>query len=165
MLRTWVSSIVAFLRVGCPSGAPATGYEPLLTLLPRKVSDDEAVVVMGKLIGRGRRSIDRADVGVEIIRITGEMPSLDDIERVHIDLANVGVSGYAVRRPICLSSGLNIVRCQALWPASSTAERSSPGKTQTCRPCDRPTTYRGRRPHWKSARLSPWNRLLAQILV
>jgi hypothetical protein len=71
VLRTWVSSVVAFLRAGYPSGAP-----------PRKVSDDEAVVIMGKFIGPRRRSIDRADVGVEIIRITGEMPSLDDIERV-----------------------------------------------------------------------------------
>jgi hypothetical protein len=77
-----MSGIVAFLRAGYPSGAPVTGYVPLLALLPRRVSDDEAATITGKLIGRKPRSIDRTDVGVEITRITEETPSLDDIERV-----------------------------------------------------------------------------------
>ncbi len=89
-LRVRVSSIVAFLRAGYPSGAPATGYAPLLALLPRKVSADEAVVIAGTLIGRKCRSIDRADVGVEITRVTGEMPSLDDIERVQRRVDAIG---------------------------------------------------------------------------
>ena len=90
MLRTWVSSIVAFLRAGYPGRAPATGYAPLLALLPRRVSDDEAVVIRSRLVGRKRRSIDRADVGVEITRVTGEMPSLDDIDRVQLRLDGMG---------------------------------------------------------------------------
>ena len=90
MLGTWVSSIVAFLRAGYPSGAPATGYVPLLALLPRRVSDDEAAVITSKLAGRKHRSIDRADVAVEITRVTGEMPSLDDIDRVQHRLDAMG---------------------------------------------------------------------------
>ncbi len=82
MLRTWVSSIVAFVRAGYPNSAPATGYLPLFALLPRKLSDDEAVAVTCKLIEGKRRPLGSADIGVEIIRVTGEMPSLDDIERV-----------------------------------------------------------------------------------
>jgi uncharacterized protein DUF3349 len=82
MLRTWVSSIVAFLRAGYSNGAPATGYAPLLALLPRKLSDDEAALVVCGLIRRRPRSLDRAEIGVEIIRVTGEMASLDDIESV-----------------------------------------------------------------------------------
>ena len=81
-MRTWVARIVAFLRAGYPDGAPATGYAPLLALLPRKLSDDEAAVVVCGLIRRRRRPLDRADIGVEIIRVTGEMASLDDIESV-----------------------------------------------------------------------------------
>jgi hypothetical protein len=92
-LRTGVSSILAFLRAGYPGWAPATGYVPRLALLPRKVSDDEALGIANKLIGRKRRSIDRADVGVEITRITGEMPSLDDIERVQRRLDAMGWAG------------------------------------------------------------------------
>ena len=81
-LRNQVSRIVAFLRAGYPTGAPATGYVPLLALLPRRVSDDEALLITRVFIGRKRRPIDSVDVGVEITRVTDEMPSLDDIDRV-----------------------------------------------------------------------------------
>jgi hypothetical protein len=43
------------------------------------------------LMGRNRRSVDTADVGVEIIRVTDEMPSLDDIERVQHRLDAMGL--------------------------------------------------------------------------
>ena len=89
-LRDWVPSVIAFLRAGYPSGAPATGYVPLLALLPRRVSDDEVGRIAGTLSGRNLRSIDGADIGVEITRITHEMPSLDDIERVRHRLDVLG---------------------------------------------------------------------------
>jgi hypothetical protein len=89
-LRIWKSRVVAFLRAGYPNGAPATGYAPLLALLQRKVSDDEAVVITSELIARKPRSIDSADVGVEITRVTGELPSPDDIERVQLRLDAMG---------------------------------------------------------------------------
>ncbi len=89
-LRLWKSRIVAFLRAGYPNAAPATGYVPLLALLPRKVSDHEALMITSMLIGRKRRAIDAADVGVEITRVTGEMPSFDDIERVQRRLDATG---------------------------------------------------------------------------
>jgi uncharacterized protein DUF3349 len=76
-----VSSIFAFLRAGYPTGVPAVGYAPLLALLPRRVSDDEIRLVISKLVP-GRRAVDDVDVGVEITRVTHEMPSTDDIERV-----------------------------------------------------------------------------------
>lgn len=76
-----VSSIVAFLRAGYPAGMPAVGYAPLLALLPRRVSDDEIRLIIGKLVPR-RRPVDNVDVGVEITRVTNEMPSVDDIGRV-----------------------------------------------------------------------------------
>jgi len=85
-----VSCVIAFLRAGYPSGAPATGYVPALALLPRRVSDDEVAMIAGVLSARNRRSIESADVGVEITRITHEMPSLDDIERVQRRLDVMG---------------------------------------------------------------------------
>ena len=90
-LRVWKSRIVAFLRVGYPNGTPATGYVPLLALLPRKVSDDEAAMITRVLMGRNSPSVDAADVGVEITRVTDEMPSLDDIERVQHRLDATGL--------------------------------------------------------------------------
>ena len=85
-----VSSIVAFLRMGYPKGLPAKGYVPLLALLRRRVSDDEILTITTKLIVPSRRSIETADVGVEITRITDEMPSPDDVERVRHRLTAIG---------------------------------------------------------------------------
>ncbi len=92
-LRGGVSSIVAFLRAGYPSHAPAVGYAPLLALMPRRVCNDEVTMIASALIGRQRRRIDSADVGVEITRVTDEMPSLEDIDRVQRRLDAMGRAG------------------------------------------------------------------------
>ncbi len=81
-LRGGVSSIVAFLRAGYPGHAPAVGYAPLLALMPRRVCNDEVAMIASTLILRRGRPIDNADVGVEITRVTDEMPLIEDIDRV-----------------------------------------------------------------------------------
>ena len=81
------SRVVAFLRAGYPTWGPALSYIPLLALLPRRVSDDEVTTIVRRFKIRARHPIDSADIGVEISRITHEMPSLDDIERVQHRLA------------------------------------------------------------------------------
>lgn len=86
-LAARVTGVMAFLRAGYPNGAPAVGYAPLLALLPRRVSDDEVSAIAEKLLAPAHRPADRADVGVEITRVTDEMPSLDDIGRVESRLA------------------------------------------------------------------------------
>ena len=87
-----LSSIVAFLRAGYPTGMPAVGYAPLLALLPRRVSDDEISLIISKLVHR-RRPIDNLEVGVEISRVTHEMPSPDDIGRIQRRLTAIGWVG------------------------------------------------------------------------
>ena len=77
-----VSGVVAFLRAGYPNSAPGTGYVPLLALLPRRVSDDEVTTITRELLAPQHRPVDRIDVGVEITRVTAELPSPGDIERV-----------------------------------------------------------------------------------
>ncbi|WP_407689070.1 DUF3349 domain-containing protein [Mycobacterium sp. HUMS_1102779] len=84
-----VSRVVGFLRAGYPAGVPATGYVPLFALLPRRVSDDEIVAITERIRVRGV-PVGAADMGVEISRVTDEMPSLDDIDRVHDRLAALG---------------------------------------------------------------------------
>jgi hypothetical protein len=98
-LRDRMSSIVAFLRTGYPKGLPAMGYVPILALLRRRVSDDEIQTITTKLIVPSRRSIDTADVGVEITRITDEMPSPDDVERVRHRLTAIGRPGDSADNP------------------------------------------------------------------
>ncbi|GFG97288.1 DUF3349 domain-containing protein [Mycobacterium timonense] len=85
-----VSRVVAFLRAGCPPLAPATGYAPLLALLPRRVADDEVMAIARKLVAPQRHPIDSVDVGVEIIRVTGEAPSTYDIDRVLVAMKSAG---------------------------------------------------------------------------
>ena len=77
-----VVRVVAFFRAGYPSAAPRVGYVPLLALLPRRVTDDEIVTITRRLLTPEYRCADNVDVAVEITRVTGELPSVDDIERV-----------------------------------------------------------------------------------
>jgi hypothetical protein len=85
-----ISSIVAFFRAGYPDAAPHLGYVPLLALLPRRVSEDEIALLAHKLAGSNRRRMDTADVGVEITRITDELPLPKDIERVQSRFSTIG---------------------------------------------------------------------------
>ena len=94
-----ISSIVAFLRAGYPTGTPPFGYVPLLALLPRRVSDDEISVIASKFEAPERGPVDNADVGVEIIRVTEEIPLPDDIERVQRRLTAIGWSGNLDKPP------------------------------------------------------------------
>lgn len=89
-----VASIVAFLRAGYPSRAPGLGYEPLLALLPRRVADDEVTSIARRLLTpRRRRGIDDADVGVAILGVTDELPSVEDIDRVRRMIDAIGSPG------------------------------------------------------------------------
>lgn len=96
-LRNRIFSVVGFLRAGYPRPAPEVGYAPLLALLPRRVSDDEIIAIAKRLLTPRRHAIDhaldKADVGVEIIGVTDEMPSVDDIERVMVAVQAVRRDG------------------------------------------------------------------------
>lgn len=73
--------VVGFLRGGYPEGAPRTGYVPLLALLRRRLSDDEVSAVAAELAW-GAALIDGIDIGAAITRITDELPSAEDINRI-----------------------------------------------------------------------------------
>ncbi|GLE54312.1 DUF3349 domain-containing protein [Mycobacterium montefiorense] len=85
-----VSRAVAFLRAGYPAEMPLSGYLPMAALLPRRVTDDEIVIIAGEFIARGTSPITAVDVGVAIFRITNALPSLDDIQRVERRLDAIG---------------------------------------------------------------------------
>ena len=89
-LSDLVARFVAFVRAGYPHGVPQTDYIPLLALLRRRLSDDEVAAVAGELATRGELKIDVADIGVAITRITDELPSADDLERVQRRLETIG---------------------------------------------------------------------------
>lgn len=85
-----VMRVVGFLRAGYPEGIPTRDYVPLLALLRRRLSDDEVVAVAAQVISRGNRPVDATDVRVAITKLTDEMPSPEDTDRVKQRLAVVG---------------------------------------------------------------------------
>jgi hypothetical protein len=84
----FLSSIVSWLRAGYPEGVPATDTFAVLALLTRRLSNDEVLAVACELMERGE--FDDIDIGVAISKLTDELPSEGDVERVRARLAAHG---------------------------------------------------------------------------
>lgn len=80
-----LSTIRAWLRAGYPQGVPQSDYIPLLSLLRRQLSDDEVQQVASDLLPEA--PVDRVDIGVEITKVTDELPRDEDVQRVRDRLA------------------------------------------------------------------------------
>ena len=89
-LSDLVARFVAFIRSGYPHGVPQTDYIPLLALLRRRLSDDEVAAVARELARQGTMPIDGTDIRVAVNKITDEMPSPADTDRVRRRLAAAG---------------------------------------------------------------------------
>ena len=82
--------VVGFLRAGYPEGVPARDYIPLLALLRRRLTEDEVISVATELISDRSSPVDGIDVRVAITKLTDEMPSPEDTERIKRRLVAVG---------------------------------------------------------------------------
>ena len=87
-MNGFLSSIVSWIRAGYPEGIPPTDTFPMLALLTRRLSNDEVKAVTHELMQRG--DFDKVDIGVLISKLTDELPSTEDIERVRARLAAKG---------------------------------------------------------------------------
>ena len=87
-MNRFLSAVVSWLRAGYPEGIPPTDTFPLLALLTRRLSNEEVVTVANELMQRG--DFDDIDIGVAISKLTDELPSDEDIERVRTRLAAHG---------------------------------------------------------------------------
>ena len=87
-VNRFLNTIVSWLRAGYPEGVPQTDYLPLFALLSGQLSTDEVKAVARELLNRP--DLDDADIGAEILRLTNELPSPADIERVRERLAAKG---------------------------------------------------------------------------
>ncbi|MFJ3956704.1 DUF3349 domain-containing protein [Arthrobacter sp. NPDC090010] len=84
-----LSRIVSWLRAGYPQGVPATDYVPLLALLRRRLSEEEAAGIAAELIADGeirpdgtRAPIARLDAQVLISKVLHDLPADEDVQRV-----------------------------------------------------------------------------------
>ena len=85
-----LSSILGWLRLGYPQGVPAQDYIPLLALLRRRLTDEETVWVAQEIVSSGHAPVGVADIGVLISKVTNEMPSDSDVQRVREHLEAAG---------------------------------------------------------------------------
>ena len=88
MVNGYINKVVEWLRAGYPEGVPQNDYIPLLALLSRRLTADEVKLVAHEL--GGRPYFDEIDIGAEIIRITDDLPSPADVERVRQRLTVLG---------------------------------------------------------------------------
>jgi hypothetical protein len=87
-VNRFLNSVVAWLRAGYPDGIPPTDYFPVLALLSRRLSHDEVKQIAREF--KHSAGFDDVDIGVLITRLTDELPSPEDIERVRERLATKG---------------------------------------------------------------------------
>jgi hypothetical protein len=87
-VNRFLTSVVSWLRAGYPEGIPPTDTFAVLALLARRLTNDEVKIVANELMQRGE--FDKIDIGVTISKLTDELPSPDDIERVRARLAAKG---------------------------------------------------------------------------
>lgn len=88
-----LSRIIDWLRAGYPSGVPDHDYVHLLAVLGRRLTDEEVEEIAREMQSQGLTPMDRVDVGVGISRVTDELPSVADVERVMRHLVE---NGYPV---------------------------------------------------------------------
>jgi uncharacterized protein DUF3349 len=84
----FLAKIVAWITAGYPEGVPGPDRVPLLSLLRRRLTDEEVKTVALELNSLGE--FDDADIGVLITQIIDTLPTPDDVERVRERLAAKG---------------------------------------------------------------------------
>jgi hypothetical protein len=87
-VNAFVAKIVAWITAGYPEGVPGPDRVPLMSLLNRRLSNDEVKAVARALMERGE--FDHIDIGVLITQMTDELPQDTDVERVRERLAATG---------------------------------------------------------------------------
>ena len=87
-MNRFLNSVVSWLRAGYPEGIPPTDTFAVLALLTRRLSNDDIKIVAHELMQRGE--FDKVDIGVLISKLTDELPSEEDVERVRMRLAAKG---------------------------------------------------------------------------
>ena len=94
-VNRFLGSIVAWLRAGYPEGIPPTDTFPLLALLSRRLTNDEVTLIANHMSEGG--DFDAIDIGVAVSKLTDNMPSPEEVDRVRERLAANGWPLDAVR--------------------------------------------------------------------
>lgn len=85
-----LARMLAFLRAGYPDGVPVDDYIPLVAVLRRRLTEAEVLTLTSQLIAAGTKPAQGTDVRVAITKLTDEMPSHEDVQRVERRLLAAG---------------------------------------------------------------------------
>ena len=94
-----IERIVNWLKGGYPQGIPDADFVPLLAVLRRRLSQDEIDELADRLVRDGLVPAARVDVGAEFLRVTDELPTEHELQRISERLADSGVDVVYVSPP------------------------------------------------------------------
>lgn len=86
-----IERIVNWLKGGYPQGIPEADYVPLLAVLRRRLSADEIDELAQRIVRDGLIPAERVDLGAEFLRVTDELPSEAELQRISEKLNASGV--------------------------------------------------------------------------
>lgn len=86
-----LEKLIAWLRAGYPNGIPERDYVPLVALLRRRLTEDEVNELGRDLVAQGMVPADRIDVGTGYVRMTDELPSFEELDRITRQLHEAGL--------------------------------------------------------------------------
>lgn len=85
-----LSSVLGWLRSGYPEDVPPKDYFPLLALLKKSLTEDEAKAVVAQLAETHVNPVNPVDIEAAIAKVSEEPPSDDDVRQVAARLAAAG---------------------------------------------------------------------------
>lgn len=91
-MKARLQRILGWLRAGYPQGVPERDYIPLLAVLHRRLSDEEATQLGDELVANDLIPADKIDVAVGYLRTTDELASESELQRVMKVLQDAGWS-------------------------------------------------------------------------
>ena len=89
-MTSMLTRVVAWIREGYPTGVPERDYVPLMALLRRRLTDKEVKRVSRALVRSRTIPAGTVEIGVGITKVTDELPSPADVQRVRRRLAKKG---------------------------------------------------------------------------
>ncbi|MBS1907563.1 MAG: DUF3349 domain-containing protein [Actinobacteria bacterium] len=89
-----MTQVLRWLGAGYPDGIPAQDRLPILALLRRRLTDDEVRQVCEAVAAQSGADpeISLVDAQVLMMKVLGELPGGDDVERVRTRLERSGIT-------------------------------------------------------------------------
>ena len=141
LVGTLLGRLVAWIREGYPTGVPERDYVPLMALLRRRLTDKEVKQVSRALVRSRTLPADAIDIGVGITKVTDDMPSPADVQRVRRRLKKKGwPTDFPARAKPVRRAGQATAKAD-----TSGADEAKAAKPNTGRPGPDAPRFSGRR--------------------